>query len=172
MSTEVETRPAEADAFLPLVEIDMTAQDFAADWAHCDLISGYVARMVSHNRTDSLRYANLLSSALNELLETAFRSHDGAGRFACRIERNGAADRVRLTLPCSAEQAHFYREAIAAVHRASAAETYRGLLFAQGPVDPRIGLFELAVDYAAGISVDEAGPQRLRLTADLMLEGQ
>ena len=42
--------------------------DFASEWLHCDRISSYLARMVSHNRTDSLLYANLLSSALNELL--------------------------------------------------------------------------------------------------------
>ena len=46
--------------------------------------------MVSHNRSDSLLYANLLSSALNELLETAFIHHGPDGDFSCRVSRAGA----------------------------------------------------------------------------------
>ena len=78
-----------------LLEVSMGIDDFSSEWVHCDKISSYVARMVSHDRADSLLYANLLSSALNELLETVFANHGPEGDFSCRIRRQGAADVAR-----------------------------------------------------------------------------
>lgn len=161
---------AHADNFEPLVEIDMSMATFGASWSHCDRVSSYLARMVSHNRSDSLLYANLFSSALNELLETAFRIHEGDGAFVCRVARNGPVDRIELTLPCSSEQAGFYRDVIAEAGKPDAASRYREALFATDTLDPGIGLYELAVDYAASMTVEAAGGQTIRLIADLALE--
>ena len=88
-----------------LLEVSMGIQDFSSDWLHCDRISSYVARMVSHNRSDSLLYANLLSSALNELLETVFANHGPDGEFSCRVRRRGASDVIELNLPCDEHDA-------------------------------------------------------------------
>ena len=156
--------------FKALLEIVIRADVFASNWEHCDRIASYVARMVSHNRTDSLLYVNLFSSALNELLETAFRAHRGAGEIGCKVLRAGAIDRVELTIPCDAETGGFYREAVAAVQRPDAAESYIAALFAEGPVDRRIGLLELAVDYRAKFSLGDADPSSVRLVADLALD--
>lgn len=156
--------------FRALLEIAVKAEIFSSNWEHCDRIASYVARMVSHNRTDSLLYLNLFSSALNELLETAFRSHKGEGEIACRVSRAGPIDRVELTIPCDAETQSFYRDAIATAQRPDAAEAYMGALFAEGPVDRRIGLLELAVDYRAKFSIAEAAPSSIRLVADLALD--
>lgn len=156
--------------FQPLVEIDMKIGVFGAQWTHCDRISTYVARMVSHNRTDSLLYSNLFSSVLNELLETVFRIHDGDGDFVCSVRRNGAVDRIEITLPCDARQVGFYRDAIEVVHGSEAADRYRLALFSTGPLNPEIGLLELAVDYDAQMSVEQVEEGVIRLTADVALE--
>lgn len=168
---EAGTQPAAEGDFLPLLALDMDMESFAASWANCDRLSSYVARMVSHNRTDSLLFANLFSSALNELLETAFRNHGaaGAGRFACRVWRAGGVDRIALSLPASAEAAAFYESAIARLAQPEVEALYREALFSSGPLDPRIGLLELAVDYGASLSVAHA-PDMLHLTVDLALE--
>ncbi|MEM8813697.1 MAG: ubiquinone biosynthesis methyltransferase UbiE [Pseudomonadota bacterium] len=157
-------------AFEPLVEINMEIGVFGSNWSHCDHIASYLARMVSHNRTDSLLYSNLFSSAANELLETVFRMHGAAGTFICSVLRHGPVDRIELTVPCEASQAGFYESAVDMVHREDAPERYREALFSTGQIDPNIGLLELAVDYDADLSVEPAGDGLIRLTADLALE--
>jgi hypothetical protein len=166
----VDPRPESHDGFSPLIEVDMEAEVFGADWAHCDNLSSYVARMVSHNRADSLLYSNLFSSALNELLETAFRAHASDGTFRCRIWRSGRTDRVELVIPCRAEQQVFYLDTVALAHHGDAAERYHGMLFSDRSFDTRTGLLELAVDYAAAITVEPEGDHAVRLTTDLVLE--
>ena len=150
----------------------MQADVFGADWTHCDHLSSYVARMVSHNRADSLLYSNLLSSALNELLETVFRAHATEGTFRCRIWRSGATDRVELVIPCKADQRNFYLDTVALARDADVAERYRGMLFADSQFDTRTGLLELAVDYEAAITVEPEGEDAIRLTTDLVLEAE
>ena len=154
----------------PLLEISMGMEAFSSEWLHCDRISSYVARMVSHNRADSLLYANLLSSALNELLETVFNNHGPDGEFSCRVLRDGATDVIELTLPCDAKTGQFYAEAASRLAKGNVAETYRAALFSAGAPDRHLGLLEIASDYRARISIAPAGDQ-LKLSAEMALEG-
>ena len=162
---------ANENNFAPMLDIQMGIDVFAMDWLYCDRLSTYIARMVSHNRTDSMLYANLLSSALNELLETVFRSHALTGQFSCRVLRDGVRDRVELRVPCDAVARAFFSETARLVSRNDIGDQYRNVLFSDGPLDPRIGLFELIVDYGARIAVAELGDGGMLLTADLRLEG-
>jgi len=155
----------------PLVEISMGIEAFASEWLHCDRISSYFARMVSHNRSDSLLYANLLSSALNELLETAFAHHGPEGDFSCRVCRAGEADVIELDLPCDEQTLSFYNEAAQRLRRPDVADLYRNALFSPGAADPHLGLLEVAVDYKARISIVPESGNRLRLAAEMALEG-
>lgn len=144
---------------------------FASEWQHCDRISSYLARMVSHNRADSLLYANLLSSALNELLETAFAHHGPQGDFSCKVSRAGDADVIELDLPCDDAALSFYSEAARRLKQPDVAELYRAALFAPGQADPHLGLLEVAVDYSARISIVPESGNRLKLAAEVALEG-
>lgn len=153
-----------------LLEVSMEIEDFSSEWLHCDRLSSYVARMVSHNRADSLLYANLLSSALNELLETVFSNHGPEGEFSCRVKRYGPKDVIELTLPCDDDTLRFYTDAEGLLRRGDVAEIYQSALFSPGAQDPRLGLLEVAVDYQAKISISPAG-DRLTLSAEMMIEG-
>ena len=155
----------------PLVEISMGIEAFASEWLHCDRISSYLARMVSHNRTDSLLYANLLSSALNELLETAFAHHGPEGDLSCRVSRAGDADLIELDLPCDEKTLSFYSEAAKRLKQPDLAEAYHSALFSAGEADPHLGLLEVAVDYRARISIQPEKGNRLKLAAEVALEG-
>ncbi len=159
-----------ARPFELLLRIDMGIDIFASRWDYCDRLSSYMARMIAHNRNDSLRYANLFSSALNELLETVFRIHATQGAFVCSILRRGAEDRIELCIPCDAEQMRFYREAVDRLKCADIEHRYRAALFAEAPLAPDVGLMELAVDYAADLFVETLAPGQLRVTANLSLE--
>jgi len=153
-----------------LLELSMGIEDFSSEWLHCDRISSYVARMVSHDRADSLLYANLLSSALNELLETVFSNHGPQGEFSCRVRRSGTKDVIELTLPCDETTLGFYTGVAGVLQRQDIAEIYQSALFQPGGQDPRLGLLEVAVDYQGKISVAPAG-DRLTLSAEMMIEG-
>ncbi|MFO1131403.1 MAG: ubiquinone biosynthesis methyltransferase UbiE [Hyphomicrobiales bacterium] len=155
----------------PLVEISMGIEAFASEWLHCDRISTYLARMVSHNRTDSLLYANLLSSALNELLETAFAHHGPKGDFSCRVSRIGEADVIELDLPCDAAALVYYSTAAQRLKQSDLADVYHSALFSPGNADPHLGLLEVAVDYRARISIVPENGNRLKLAAEMTLEG-
>ena len=155
----------------PLVEISMGIEAFASEWLHCDRISSYLARMVSHKRADSLLYANLLSSALNELLETAFVHQGPAGDFACRVSRVGQADVIELDLPCDEQALSYYREAARRLRQPDLADVYHAALFSAGTTDPHLGLLEVAVDYRARITIVPEHGNRLKLAAELALEG-
>lgn len=154
----------------PLLEISMDIGAFASEWLHCDRLSTYVARMVSHNRADSLLYANLLNSAMNELLETVFAHHGPQGEFSCRVSRDGAKDVVELTLPCDAESNSFYTNAASRLTKGNVADAYHEALFSTGAPDPLLGLLEIAADYRAKISIVPAG-DRMKLSAEMALEG-
>lgn len=153
-----------------LLELSMGIEHFSSEWIHCDRISSYVARMVSHNRADSLLYANLLSSALNELLETVFAHHGPNGQLSCRVKRAGASDIIELSLPCDDKALKFYTQAADMLDRGDIADRYEEALFSSGEQDPHLGLLEVAVDYRAKIRIAPAG-EHLTLSAEMTLEG-
>ncbi|OJT99893.1 MAG: hypothetical protein BGN83_03330 [Rhizobium sp. 63-7] len=162
--------PSEKTNFALLLQFDMQIDGFSSNWAYCDRLSSFVARMIGHNRTDSLLYSNLFSSAFNELLETAFRIHGRGGDFVCRVWRNGPTDRIELTIPCDDELGAFYNEAVTTLAADNLAERYHAALFSEGPLQPSIGLMELAVDYNARLSIAAAGDRAIQLVAELSLE--
>lgn len=161
---------AASATFESLFSIDIDIEVYASNWAYCDRLSSYAARMVSHNRIDSLLYSNLFSSALNELLETVFRAHGAGGSFVCSVSRMANTDRIELTIPCKKEQAQFYFDAVRRLSQPNVAEHYHSALFAEGALDPDIGLFELAVDYDASIRLEAPDENTVHLTVDLVLE--
>ena len=75
--------------FDSMIEIGMEINTFISEWLHCDYLSTYLARMISHNRSDSVLHSNLFSSALNELLEVVFRTRLPGGDLACKVSRQG-----------------------------------------------------------------------------------
>lgn len=129
-----ENQPTEA-AFEPLLHFEMEMGAFLSDWNHCDQLSTFMARMISHNRTDPIRHSNFFSSALNELLEVSFRSGSPDGRIGCAVYRWGPTERVELTFPCPPGQRQFYREAVSKTRDADA---MRATLIPSPPISHRV----------------------------------
>ena len=155
-----------------MLQMDLNIGDFCSDWSHCDLMSAYLARMVCHNRLDSLLFSNLYSSAVNELLETVFRMHGETGLLHFSVQRHGNLDRIELTFPVDDETFRAYQVAIGKASAENAEKIYLDALFADTEPDASLGLLELGVDYGAAMSVNRLEDGRLRLTADLTLEDE
>jgi len=153
-----------------MLQMDLDIKDFCSNWSHCDLMSAYLARMVSHNRLDSLLFSNLYSSALNELLETVFRVHGSSGKLECSVRRNDSVDRIELVFPADEETYRTYRDAIDKVSGGEAETLYLEALFSQAEPDASLGLLELGVDYGARLGIDRREDGRMCLVAELTLE--
>jgi hypothetical protein len=163
-------RVARAATFESMIEVDMEINAFLSAWLHCDYLSTYLARMISHNRSDSVLYSNLFSSALNELLEVAFRTRHPAGDLACRVYRQGETDRVELTFPCTPEERQFYEHALQIVG-VEARDRYLNSVSGDLAPSRNVVLSELVIDYNATLRIEESDGDTITLIVDLPLEG-
>jgi hypothetical protein len=153
-----------------LIEVSMRMDDFASEWMHCDRISSYIARLVAQNRSDPLYYANLFSSAMNELLETVYLNHGSEGDLTCRVRSVDETDVIEIGLPSDQKTSDFYTDAVNALDGPDLEDLYHEALFSAGQHDSRLGMFELAVDYKAKINVF-ASSGRLTLSTQIALGG-
>lgn len=154
----------------PLIRVDLTAADFAANWQQCDRVANYLARTVSSDRPDTFLHANLLSTALNELFEIAFVQHRDGGKIICELLRSGPADRVQLTIPVEAAHRAYYRKQVDYIHSGDVSQLYATALLGEADPDTAIGLLELAADYGAVITLDESlDDSHLRLVVEMQL---
>lgn len=156
--------------FEPLLELEMEMASFAADWLYCDQCSTYVARMVSHDRNDPIRHANLLSAALNELFEMSFHSRDCNGALTCRFYRSGESERIELTFPCSAEKRRFYDTIVERISNGQALANYLDVITNDDARAEHAILLGLAVNYDANIGLHEQDTGLLTFVVDLKFE--
>jgi len=157
-------------AFEQLLNLEMEMATFTADWLHCDQLSNYVARMVSHDRRDPLRHSNLLSSALNELLEMSFRSDAQEGELICVFYRHEQIERIELSFPCPSQQRRFYSELVEDLkHNGQLANYVEVIADETAPLEQAV-LLGLAVNYDADIELRTSTADALTFVVDLPLE--
>ncbi|MCA1408535.1 ubiquinone biosynthesis methyltransferase UbiE [Ensifer sp. IC3342] len=157
--------------FEPLLQFEMEMGAFLSDWHHCDHLSTFMARMISHNRTDPVRHSNFFSSALNELLEVSFRGGSSDGSIGCAIYRHEATERVKLTFPCPPGQRQFYQEAVSKTRRGNAYARYLDAISTDFAPSREAVLLDLAINFDAEIHLEENDPPTITLVVDLPLEG-
>jgi len=159
------------DSSVPsLIELELDAAAFSADWGHCDRTANYLARLASFDRRDAFLYGNLLSTVLNELFEIVFCEHQTPGIVRCTLLRNGIADRIVLEIPVRDAQRAFYEQGVARSQAPEAADTYTRTMFGEATPDRSIGFLELAADYGAKIELAGATSDILQLIVEVRLE--
>src|SRR5262245_59031276 len=112
--------------YAPALEVTISTGAFESNWANCERVSSYVAKAVSHNRPDPLLHYNLLSSALNEIMELAFRAHAPGTAITCSVLRREGVDRVVLSVPGSEELSAAYRKMVGEAVEGNSAERLAG----------------------------------------------
>lgn len=157
-------------AFEPLLELEMEMATLVADWAHCDQCAAYVARMVSHDRHDPIRHANLLSAALNELFEMSFHTRESGGALTFRVYRNASIERIELTFPCSAEQRNSYEAIVKRIRNGQALANYLDVITDDAARAEHAILLGLAVNYDANIELSVQDKGTTTFVVDLALE--
>jgi hypothetical protein len=156
--------------FAPTLEVTITTGAFDSSWSNCERISSYVARAVSHNRRDPLLHYNLLSSALNEILELAFRAHAPGASISCSVLRKDAVDRIVLSVPGNDELCGTYRKLVGEAARGDSAERLASEIMAGAPASAGLSLMELAANYKAEFRLEIGAGQRISLLTDLALD--
>ncbi|KAA1184604.1 ubiquinone biosynthesis methyltransferase UbiE [Rhizobium tropici] len=157
-------------AFEPLLELEMEMATLVADWSHCDQCAAYVARMVSHDRHDPIRHANLLSAALNELFEMSFHTRESDGVLSCRFYRNGTIERIELSFPCTAEQRNSYETIVERIGNGQALANYLEVITDDAARVEHAILLGLAVNYDADIELPDQDTGKMTFVVDLALE--
>lgn len=153
-----------------LIELTIDMGHFSSEWLHCDRISTYISRMISHNRADTLLYSNLLNSALNELLEAVFINNSGRGILRCAVKRVGSHDLVELEFSCDETIRDFYDQAKTLLSRSDTVQLYEDILINYTSQNPYLGLLGIAADYNARIEV-HSDQSHVTLSAELALPG-
>ncbi|CDM62762.1 hypothetical protein LPU83_pLPU83d_1392 (plasmid) [Rhizobium favelukesii] len=157
-------------AFEQLLKLEIEMATFTADWLHCDQLSNYIARMVSHDRRDPLRHSNLLSSALNELLEMSFRSDAQEGELVCDLYRHEQTERIELSFPCPSQQRRFYFELVDGLNDGEKLANYVRVIADETAPIAQAVLLGLAVNYDADIELRASAADALTFVVDLPLE--
>lgn len=157
-------------AFEPLLELEMEMATLVADWSNCDQCAAYVARMVSHDRHDPIRHANLLSAALNELFEMSFHTRESTGTLTFRVYRNGSIERIELAFPCSAEQRNLYETIVQRIRSGQALANYLDVITDDTARAEQAILLGLAVNYDANIELSIRDKGATTFVVDLALE--
>jgi len=133
-----------------------TAGGFAAQWGHCHLLANYLARYVSANEGDPERYATLLSTFINELLEVIYRNHAREGQIELIFRRKGRHVILQIIVPVTEPNRVFYRMAVQIVNQPDLKTWFRARLEdpAEGE-DTMLGMLELAAVYSCTFTMTE-----------------
>jgi hypothetical protein len=158
--------------YAPTLEVTISTGAFDSSWSNCERVSSYVARAVSHNRRDALLHYNLLSSALNEILELAFRAHAPGAAITCSVLRKAAFDRIVLSVPGNEELSGTYRKLVAEATRGNSAERLASEIVAGAPSSAGFSLMELAANYKAQFRLEVGEGHQISLVTDLALDDE
>jgi hypothetical protein len=142
---------------------------FRDEFSHCGSTADLFAQVTASAHGNVRLAVDLLATALNEMLEWAYRStdHNQSGEMSLEVVEDGNSLRLSLTLPLAAGQSARLLEQLSGLQ----AEVARGRLLRSvesesAQCDPMLGLYWLAAEFGA-ISGTEQGEDRVRLNLDL-----
>lgn len=154
-----------------LCRLSVSAESFSKDWAHCDQLSNYLSRIVSFDKPDSFIFSNLLSTVLNEILEVLFFNHSNNKSIVWSLYQQGENTVIVSDIPVDSQIALFYSTAASNIENGDPSEMYRSEMSKEGGISRAIGLYELAADYGAKISIREQPEHHmLRLYVSVQLD--
>ncbi|WP_437488654.1 hypothetical protein WME75_09170 [Sorangium sp. So ce1014] len=140
-----------------IISANFSVTGFSKRWSHCHQMANFLARYASANEDDPERYATLLSTFFNELLEAIYRNHEPSGDIIITFQRNHGRIIVTAEVPASSENLAFYKHAVQLLNQPDPMAWYREQLEHDVPDNDvtTLGLLELAVVYGSTLSLTE-----------------
>lgn len=140
----------------PAVRICCDLPGFLADWRRCDQFSNYLAESLSLAKADPFAFASMLSTIINEVLETIFCHNAGQDALTLQVfEDAEAATILRAEFAVDEQARAMYERIVATLAGQDPVQVYEQLLFQlSGPDAREISLFEIAADYGARLAIE------------------
>lgn len=140
-----------------IITANFSASGFSKRWSHCHQLANYLARFASANEGDAERYATLLSTFFNELIEAIYRNHARKGDITLAFQRQQDRIVVQAEVPVNEESLQFYRHAAELVSQPDPMGWYRERLEHDATEEEicLLGLLELAVVYGSRLNIDK-----------------
>ncbi len=141
---------------LPEVRLSCDMPGFLADWRRCDQVSNYLAESLSLAKADPFAFSSMLSTIINEVLETIFCHNAGEGPLTLELyEEDDTATVLRAEFAVDDQARAMYERIRDTLASQDPVGVYEQLLFQVSSADARdICLYEIAADYGARLTVE------------------
>lgn len=153
----------------PIISGRYALGPFRDEFSHCSSTADLFAQVTANAHGNVRLAVDLLSTALNEMLEWAYRSTDynQAGEMSLEVVEDGDSLRLSLTVPLAAGQSAQFVEQLSGLRADAARQLFlRSVESAAAQVDPMLGLYWLAAEFGELSGSAQAG-DRVRLNLEL-----
>ena len=139
----------------PAIRVCCDMPGFIADWRRCDHLSNFLAEALNLIKADPFAFANMLSTVINEVLETIFYHNAGRGSLTLALSEENAVTVLRAEFAVDDSDRLLYERIVTTLAAHDPVALYEQLLFQVSSVDTRdICLYEIAADYGARLTLE------------------
>ncbi len=150
------TQMADSMTMPPAIRVCCDMPGFVADWRRCDQLSNFLADAFSLAKADPFAFSNMLSTIINEVLETIFCNNAGWGSLILQLSEENTATVLRAEFSVNDSDRSMYERIVTTLATQDPVVLYEQLLFQISSVDTRdICLYEIAADYGACLTVED-----------------
>lgn len=140
----------------PAIHICCDMSGFIADWRRCDQLSNFLAEAFSLVKADPFAFSNMLSTIINEVLETIFYNNAGKGSLILQLREENAVTILRAEFAVDDCTRSLYERIITSLSTQNPVALYEQLLFHVSSADTReICLYEIAADYGVRLTLED-----------------
>ena len=165
------TQMADLMTMPPAIRVCCDMPGFIADWRRCDQLSNFLAESFSLVKADPFAFSNMLSTIINEVLETIFYHNAGWGSLLLQLSEENVATVLLAEFAVDDRARSLYERIAATLATQDPVALYEQLLFQVSSADTRdICLYEIAADYGARLTVENGSqPGLICLTVRISL---
>ncbi len=148
------TQMADSMTMPPAIRVCCDMPGFVADWRRCDQLSNFLAEAFSLAKADPFAFSNMLSTIINEVLETIFYHNAGSGSLMLQLSEERATTVLHAEFAVDDSARSLYERIVTELATHDPVALYEQLLFQVSSVDTRdICLYEIAADYGVRLTV-------------------
>ena len=149
------TQTANSTSIPPAIHICCDMSGFTADWRRCDQLSNFLAEAFSMVKADPFAFSNMLSTIINEVLETIFYNNAGKGSLVLQLREENAVTILCAEFAVDDSTRSLYERITNSLATQDPVLLYEQLLFNVSSADTReICLYEIAADYGARLTLE------------------
>jgi len=160
----------------PAVTNIFSLQGYLNDWQHCSQLSDYLAQFVSTKQIDPDSFSNLLSTILNEVLESIYHYSKKDGNVIIDIYNQDFCVIVKAAIPVDQQSHSFYNNVLYEINNNNPNDLYSNELKRylaetdSSTSHTAMGFYEIVSEYGAKIALHENKPDKITLSIQFCLK--